>query len=308
MPAVDLASNFAPLSAANDPQRSERARGVLESTEIMDRLPLRTVVFVQAGLSLDHKGLGLAEKIRLILLQHGKDVFAPVGEQFEDARIAVQRIAEDDVESSRVVLQDPFEQPLRGGDFVVSRTQHLCIEQQRKVTAQEHGRHLTVVVLGLVSRAFLDAPFEIAFAPPEVGGMDLVTVDHQGGEPVSGRCQGLVAFEPSVDLTNHGAQRLGIYLIHDSPESVRAGQLGAEPVLPELLRSSGLLQGIETAGSSEEHDQNATQHGRSGNSRGEPGVRSPGQQLGEAKNLFSVCDEAPKDGQSFLCLSFCQWI
>jgi hypothetical protein len=97
------------------------------------------------------QGAGIREQGAVLVFQNGEDVFAMVEQEVVEAGVGVQGIAENHVEGSRKVRQQPLEQAHSRGDLIFPRSLGLDIEQDWKIPAQEQGHHRAVVVLNALS-------------------------------------------------------------------------------------------------------------------------------------------------------------
>jgi hypothetical protein len=84
------------------------------------------------------------------------------------------------------------------------------------------------------------------------------------------------------------------------------GRLHRNPqTAPERTRSR-LLESVQAPQPGQPHRQEATHHHRCGDARSPPTVTNPVDPARERQHFLGVGQQAAKDGQTFLCWSFCQ--
>jgi hypothetical protein len=171
----------------------------------------------------------------------------------------------------------------------------LGIEQQWEVPTQQHGSNMAMVGLGVLAVRGGDRPLQTIATVPVFRGVRLMTVEHQGGQPVPRRGQSLVALQAAIQVPQTIAHRLRIHQGGDAAERIGTGERTPQKAPPKSAGLS-LLDGIETPQASEHHHQQAPDDDEGDN----PGLRArvaqTAQQRAQRSDLVGPGEQASEHG------------
>lgn len=295
---IELPPNLRHLEGMNETNRSVYLG---PGGEVL-KVPIRNCCFTSGKLlrrNNPEEGSGVLDQIAAIILEHRQRVFAVFEDEIIEARVGVEGIAEDDIESTGVFEQEALKEPQRAGDFVLAWELRLAVEHERNPLRDEECRHVSVVVLDLGSFGGLNLPLETALALTPVTRMGLVTVEDQGYEPMPRSSKGLVPLEPRVDVRGNASNRRGVHFGADASHGVGAGQGRLDPAFPERDPLAA-LQRVEAPQASEGHGEAASSNDDRRDSRILAVVGDTLQGLGEAADLLGVGEKTPEDDYTSL--------
>ena len=121
-------------------------------------------------------------------------------DEVEKSRVGVERVGDDDVESSNVVFEDAFEEPKSCCDFVFVRSLRLRVEEELQPSTNQLSSHVSVVVLNALAVRSVDGPCETVWACPEISSMGFVPIHAESDEAMLWSLERLVSFQPGVEL------------------------------------------------------------------------------------------------------------
>ena len=101
------------------------------------------------------KRSGVFEQSRVVVLQDGHDVLAPLAAEVDERGLQVGAVGDHGVEEPAVGLHQAFEQTLGGAHFVLARPQHFHAQRHEEIKPDEPADDALVVVLR--HRVLMDA-------------------------------------------------------------------------------------------------------------------------------------------------------
>ena len=266
------------------------------------KIPIRNFCFTSGKLlrrNRAEEGSGVLDQIAAFILEHRQRIFAVFEDEIVEARVGVEGIAEDDIESTGVLPQEALKEPQSAGNLVLARELGFAVENERNALGDEECCHVSVVVLDLDSSGSLNLPLETALALTPVTRMGFVTVEDQGDEPMPRCSEGLVPLEPCVEVRVNGSNRHGVHCCAYASHGVSTGQGSFDPALPER-DSLAALQCVEAPQASEGHGEAASSNDDRRDSRVLAIVGDTLQGLGEAADLLGVGEKTSEDGYTSL--------
>jgi len=191
------------------------------------------------------------------VLEHDHDVLSQGEYRAEEPDPGVEGVGEHDVEGSREVSAHTLEEACGRSDLVLGGPLGLMVDQEFPAVSGEHRADVAVVVLGPRSSLRGDLARETAGTAPEEAGRGLVPVEDQDGEAMRWRGKRLVSLEACVLLEEETPEILRFEEGLDASQGVRTGDLVSrtEGSPPDATMSPELLQGVETAKSRKQHDE-----------------------------------------------------
>ena len=141
---------------------------------------------------------GIFEQIAVFVFEDGDKMLVVAAHEFPQFGVHVEVVAADHLESPRVALQHPGQQPQGTRHLAFAGPLLLRIEQQPLFPIGQIGAHISVVVLGAVALGKMDQAFQTILPAATETGYALVAVQDKIAQTPAIPPKALVAFAPAV--------------------------------------------------------------------------------------------------------------